>query len=233
MIEDRALKILKKNPLSIPSIIFSKIICVFRSYYFTRMIDDGGGRIVITKPFLKFKLKKHKDAYISIKGDFRVIPHVGGNTNSFISMGKNSKLIIGGDFIIGQGVRISIGSNAELSFGGKEKESDSGITSDTLIMVSKKVQIGKDFICAWNNFISDSDWHSIEGQNHQKDVTIGDHVWVANSVNILKGTTIGNNCIIASNSKIINNNYHNDTLVAGIPGKVIKRGVNWSRDLKS
>ncbi len=233
MIIKRLIRILRERPLSITSIIFYKIICELRSYYYTRMIDGGGGRIIITKPFLKFTLLKHKSAHLFLKGNFRVIPYLGGNANSMISMGKDSKLIIGGDFVIGHGVRIMIGDNAELTFGGKEKESDSGITSDTLIMVSKKIQIGKDFICAWNNFITDSDWHSIEGQKHQKDVIIGNHVWVSNTVNILKGTTIGNNCIIASNSKIINNNYLNDSLIAGIPAKVIKEGINWSRDMKN
>ena len=146
-------------------------------------------------------------------------------------MGKDSKLIVNGDFVIGHGVRIMLSNNAELSFGGKEVESDSGITSDTLIMVSKKIQIGKDFICAWNNFISDSDWHSIEGKSHQKDVIIGNHVWIANSCNILKGSSIGNNCIIASNTKITNKYFPNDTLIAGVPSKAIKQGIKWSRDI--
>tara|TARA_R110002033_G_scaffold84025_1_gene134768 strand:- start:393 stop:770 length:378 start_codon:yes stop_codon:yes gene_type:complete len=124
-----------------------------------------------------------------------------------------------------------LNKNSTLTFGGKNKESGSGITSDTLIMVNRKISIGEDFICAWNNFISDSDWHSINGQSHQKDIKIGNHVWIANNCNILKGTVLGDNTIIASNTKITNKIFPKDSLIAGIPPKIIKQGINWSRDI--
>lgn len=46
-------------------------------------------------------------------------------------------------------------------------------------MVNQKIEIGKDFDCAWDVFISDCDWPQIEGQPFQRNVRIGDHVWVA------------------------------------------------------
>ncbi|NMH88331.1 acyltransferase [Flavivirga algicola] len=227
----RFLNIIKKIVLSLPLLVVNRLICNIRSYYYTRKIDSGGGNIIITEPFLKFSLRKRKTSQLFIKGTLRITSHIGGNSKTVISLGNNSILKINNDFSIGNGVRVMLNANSTLIIGGKNKESDSGITCDTLIMVNKKISIGEDFICAWGNFISDSDWHSIEGQNHQKDVIIGSHTWIANNCNILKGTVIGNNTIVASNTKIVNKTFPNDVLIAGIPPKIIKQEINWSRDI--
>ncbi|WP_303317678.1 hypothetical protein Q4Q34_17335 [Flavivirga abyssicola] len=226
----RLLNIIKKTTLFL-LISFNKSICNIRSYHYTRKINNGGGKIIITEPFLKFSLRKQKASNLFVKGTLRITSHIGGNSKTVISLGSNSILKVNGDFSIGDGVRVMLNANSSLTIGGKNKESDSGITCNTLIMVNKKISIGEDFICAWGNFISDSDWHSIDGQNHQKDVIIGDHIWIANNCNILKGTIIGDNTIIASNTKIVNKTFPGDSLIAGIPPKIIKQGVNWSRDI--
>lgn len=220
-----------KDPLSIPYIIFSKIICKIRSIYYTLKIDGGGGKIIITKPFINFKIIKHQTARLIIKGRLKVRPHLSGNSPIVISMGINSKLQINGDFGVGQGVKFSLAPNSTLTIGGRAKESESAITADTLVMVYKKIEIGNDFLCAWNVFISDSDWHQISGQKHHEDVTIGDHVWIANSNNILKGSSIGNNCIVASNSKLINIFFPDNVLIGGIPPKILKTNISWTRDI--
>lgn len=211
--------------------LLSNIICKIRSLYYTSKIDAGGGKIVIKDPFLKFNIYKHGSAKLYVKGNFTVSAHVGGNTPSMISLKPGSVLDIQGDFLIGHGVRISLSKNSSLIIGGRDKESGSGITADTLILVNKKIEIGKDFLCAWSVFITDSDWHTIKGQSHQANVVIGNHVWIANNNNILKGTQIGNNCIVASNSKVINKTFSDNVLIGGLPCKVLKEGVEWSRDI--
>lgn len=222
-----AFKIIFFYPYRIPSY----LICKIRSIYYSCKIDSGGGKIIISKPFINFKISKHKTSKLIIRGNFRVIPHLGRISPIFISMGINSTFKINGDFTVGQGVRFCLASNSTLTIGGKDLESDSGITADTLVMVYKKIEIGKDFLCAWDIFISDSDWHQIGGQNHQADVIIGDHVWIANSNNILKGSIIGNNCIVASNSKITNNQFPDNVLIGGIPPKILKLNIEWNRDI--
>ncbi|MDO7171370.1 acyltransferase [Mariniflexile sp. AS56] len=226
----RLFKHIARDPLTFPLRFVISLICYSRSWYYSRNIDEGGGKIIITEPFINFKIKKDKTAYLYIKENLRIIPHIGGNSNSVISMGANSKLLIKGSFTIGHGVRFMLASNSTLDIGGKDKESDSGITSDTLIMVNKHIKIGKDFLCAWNVFISDSDWHSIKGQDHQANVIIGDHTWVANNSSILKGTILGDNSIVASFTKVINKQYPGNSMIAGTPAKVVKTGVDWNRD---
>jgi len=215
-----------------PVFIIRFAICKLRSFYYTwKYIDDGNGRIVFKDPFLKVKIKKHITSKLIINGNFRISPFMEGNNPIVISMSSNSTLHIKSDFIIGQGVRFFLMPNSTLIIGGKELESDSGITSETLIMVYKKIEIGKDFLCAWDIFISDSDWHQICDQNHQADVKIGDHVWIANNNNILKGTNIGKNSIVASNSKIINKTFPDNVLIGGLPAIILKTNINWKRDI--
>jgi acetyltransferase-like isoleucine patch superfamily enzyme len=214
-----------------PFSIIRKIYCKLRSVYYSFYIDQGSGKIIISDPFLSFKIVKAEGARLIINGIFRVTPHLGGTTPIRIVLGPNSRLIIDGDFLIGHGVRFSLHYNATLYIGGKKSETSSGITAETLIMVYNKITIGKDFVCAWDVFISDSDWHLIENQDHHSDIEIGEHVWVANNCSILKGCKINSGSIIASFSKLINHEYPSRSIIAGVPAKVIKSNINWSRDL--
>nr|WP_158231480.1 hypothetical protein [Gaetbulibacter sp. 4G1] len=221
------------NPFNIFNKLFKRTVCSLRSKYYSKKINSGGGKIIITDPFIRFKIKKHKTSHLSIKGHLIITPHVGGKNLSILFMGPKSRLEIKNDFSIGQNVRFFLNENSTLTLGGKDKESGSGITSDTLIMVNKKIEIGTDFICAWNVFISDSDWHTINNTPHQSDIFIGDHVWIANSCSILKGVNINNNSIIASHSKVINKEYPKNSMLAGTPAKIVKTDITWTRDIIS
>lgn len=101
-------------------------------------------------------------------------------------------------------------------------------------MVYNSISIGSDLLCAWDVFISDSDWHLINRygttSDHHADIVIGDHVWIAPGCNILKGTNIGDGSIIA-NKSTTNKSYPTNTLIAGNPAKAIQHNINWSRDI--
>lgn len=214
-----------------PRIFLSKTICKIRSWWYTRLVD-GSGKIVVLDPFQVINIKKAPGAQLYVHGLLKIYRHMDGRAAIVINLAENARLEFNGDFCIGQGVRMYVHKNAELVFGGKDKESDSGITSDVLIMVYKSIKVGKDFLCAWNVFLSDSDWHAIDGQVHHKDIVIGNHVWVANNSSILKGVVIDDNCIVASHSKLINKSYIQNSLIAGTPGKIVKSDVNWCRDFE-
>jgi acetyltransferase-like isoleucine patch superfamily enzyme len=220
-----------KNPFKVLNFITKIILCKIKSIYYSWKIDEGGGKIIFKDPYVKFSIKKHKSSVLHIKGNLKIVDFMNGNNSILISMDHNSKFEINGDFNIGPGVKFDLYKDAVLIIGGKDKESESGITADSLVMVFRKIEIGKDFLCAWNTFITDSDWHQIEGQNHHADVSIGDHVWIANNNNILKGSKIGNNSIIASNSKIVNKSFPDDVLIGGLTPKIFKRDLKWCRDI--
>lgn len=209
-----------------------RTICLIKSYFLSKKVDEGNGKFIIKDSKIKVKIRKRDGAKLQLNGNVIISSHsCSTNKTVTIDLGKHSLLKIDGDFTIGNDVKIHLNKGAQLSFGGKLIESASGITADTFIMVNKKIEIGTDFLCAWGVFITDSDWHQIEGQAHQADVLIGNHVWIANNSSILKGTAINDNCIVASNSKLINRIYPSDSMIAGSPARVVKSDIKWSRDI--
>ena len=78
----------------------------------------------------------------------------------------------------------------------------------------------------------DTDFHKIydeilnEQINEDEKVTIGNHVWIGCRTVILKGTLIGDNCIVAANSTL-SKEFREENVILGRINKLIKRGVEW------
>ena len=59
-------------------------------------------------------------------------------------------------------------------------------------------------------------------EDHTTPVFIGDNVWIGENVVILPGSKIGNGCIIGANTLINGNEFPDNTMIGGIPGKILK-----------
>lgn len=100
---------------------------------------------------------------------------------------------------------------------------------------SESVIIGKDCLFSSSIEIRTSDGHGIvdprSGRllNRGKSVVIGDHVWVGAGVSILKGARVGANSIVGAKSVVTTRTPEEGVILAGIPAKVVKRGVSWVR----
>ena len=96
------------------------------------------------------------------------------------------------------------------------------------------ITIGDDCMFARNITIRASDGHSIVNYNTKeilnkgKDVHIGNHVWLAGNILVLKGVTIGDNCAIGHGS-IVTKNCEANSVYAGNPAKQVKKNVTWLR----
>lgn len=79
-----------------------------------------------------------------------------------------------------------------------------------------------------------SDGHDIlyngDRINPARDITIGEHVWLADNVTILKGVDIGSGSIIGINSTVTKSIDHS-CIAAGNPAKKIKNNINWNTSL--
>lgn len=166
---------------------------------------------------------------VTLIGTLQVNSWGGSNITSSISCSNESTLIIFGDFEIGPNVHIQLAQGAKLTLGGKKNSSASGITCDSRIMVEDTLNIGCDCIIAWDVFISDSDWHDMSGIVRCSPVSIGDHVWISHGVSVLRGSVIPSGCIIGARSLVANVFDTEKALIAGVPAKVIRNGVEWSR----
>ena len=226
-LENLFIKILNRITL-----LLNKLLSNIKSIYYSNYVNTKTNLLPIKFLYpLKLNINKGINSKLIINNKLFINSYMGGKEEIYIRLGKNSKLIIDGEFSIGNGTQIYVEDNATLSIGGKENESLSGITEKTRIMVNKNIHIGKDVLISWDVFITDCDWHSIDGQNYQSDVYIGDHTWIASGVKILKGSNISNNTIIATNSILSNRTYDANSIVAGYPAKIVKHNISWSRDL--
>ena len=191
-----------------------------------------GARIVVEDARLPVTIEVGAGASFELCGRLTFAAWLGSRQPIFIKIGDGGSLIVGGDFNLGPGCRIIVEPGAELHIGGRKHESASGITERTLIMVRRRLSIGTDLLCAWGVFITDSDWHETTGATSTMDTVIGDHVWLAPNCSILKGSKIGNGCIVATSTVTHKASYPERCLLGGVPARVLAKGRQWSRDLK-
>ena len=179
-------------------------------------------------PGQKFSIKRGKFARVRLSGNLIISSWGGSSLQSSLEIGNDGRLNVLGDFEIGPNVHMIVGENAELNLGGRQLSSASGITCNSRIMVEKQVSIGSDSIIAWDVFISDSDWHQIAGAQRSSPVNIGDKVWIAHGVSVLKGATIPSGCIVAAKSLVAKRFSTEKALLAGVPARLVRSPVEWA-----
>jgi len=169
-----------------------------------------------------------------------------GNNNT-ITFGEGSVAKHTRFSIHGTGCQIEIGANCYL---GENtclhiEDSDSYITigskttvGEALLAVTEprsKIEIGSECMIAHNIEIRTGDSHSIldletdKRINYAKDIWIGNHVWVGAYAKILKGVCIQKDSIIGLGA-IVTKNIPANSIAAGNPAKVIKKGITWCRE---
>jgi acetyltransferase-like isoleucine patch superfamily enzyme len=99
----------------------------------------------------------------------------------------------------------------------------------------RKIIIGDD--CMFSNSIEfrTGDSHSIidnetkQRINFAQDIVVRNHVWIGAHSIILKGVKIGDNSVVGINS-IVTKVFPNNSIITGIPAKIIKDNVDWIRE---
>ena len=99
-----------------------------------------------------------------------------------------------------------------------------------------KITMGENCLLSRMINIDTSDFHSIIDLNTNtrinppKDVFIGDKVWIGYNVSINKGTVLGNNSMVAIKSVVVGKEFPDNVVIGGIPAKIIKENITWSRE---
>lgn len=103
------------------------------------------------------------------------------------------------------------------------------INNNTSIIADfETIHIKKNTLIGCNCTIVDSDFHALNplernsGKQKTGSVTIGENVFIGNNVTILKGVTIGANSVVG-NGAIVTKDVFKNSVVAGVPAKVIKK----------
>jgi acetyltransferase-like isoleucine patch superfamily enzyme len=95
------------------------------------------------------------------------------------------------------------------------------------IHAKKSISIGKNCVVASGVNILDSNGHELcsinraIGRDEPVSISIGENVWLGLNVVILKGTIIGNNCVVGANS-VVKGDFPDNSLVMGNPAKIVK-----------
>lgn len=124
-----------------------------------------------------------------------------------IFVAPQAKLVIGKNFHFGWNLRIACFEN---------------------------INIGDNALFSWNIQLMDSDMHYSIIDNkilkNSKPIFIGNSVWLANGISIMKGSKIPDNSCVASQS-LVNKDFSNFStiLLAGIPAKVITESFKMIR----
>lgn len=156
------------------------------------------------------------------------ITYFPGHSKSALYLAKDAKLKVQGDIAFGNGCVLKIGPNASCIIG-----KDSIFSQNSIIFVKEALQIGNECMVGWNTQIMDFDGHPIGYDNQPpqlkvEPVTIGNHVWIGANVKINKGVTIGDGAMIGSHS-VVTHNVPPNSMVAGVPARVIKEKIEWQR----
>lgn len=95
---------------------------------------------------------------------------------------------------------------------------------------SSTICIGSDCLFGRDCEIRASDGHYIYHNglriNESKSVEIGDHVWFANDVLVLKGVKIDHDSVIGARS-LVTKNIENNCVAVGNPAKIVRRDITW------
>lgn len=127
--------------------------------------------------------------------------------------------------------KIGMGSRLIIS-GALELGENFLISGDGTIICNRLIVIGNNSQMAWGSVIMDTDHHRIYDENgmcinEDKEIVIGDNVWIGAQSFILKGSRINEGCIIGANTTIAKSYDEKKAVIVGNPPRVVRRNVSW------
>lgn len=194
---------------------------LLRTFWWCLATQRGRLALII---YPRVHLARSQDAVITIAGRLRLGAAwpMGRFFESELLLHERARLHVEGQFRVFTGFRINVNAGAELRLG-------SGyLNNNVTIDCFERICIGDDVAIAKGVVIRDCDNHSIAGGAADRaPVTIGNHVWIGTNAIILKGVTIGDGAIVAAGA-VVTRDVAPNSIVAGVPARVIREGVRWT-----
>ena len=157
-----------------------------------------------------------KRSHIVVNGDNNVI-NIQSNTKTKIkslrirAVGSNNTINIGKNISMSDGVDIDFANTNNLFL---------HIGDDCLFGQSVKFMLG--------------DHHKIFSLNDRKEINIpqkgiyiGDNVWLARKVTIMKDSKVSNNSVVGYGSLVTKKFEKENVIIAGVPAKIVKENIYW------
>lgn len=102
--------------------------------------------------------------------------------------------------------------------------------SNTEIHVGADCMLGRDVCLQTTDFHSVVDATTGERINYPESVTVSNHVWLGYGVTLGKGVVVSDNSVVGEHAFVNKKFTHPNLCLAGIPAKIIKESINWSRE---
>ena len=148
------------------------------------------------------------------------------NRYSYFAVAKDAQVVFKGK------AGISAGNSIRVDKGTLEIGQRFSTNKNCFIACSKGVTIGDDVTLGWNVNIRDNDGHTIiDGATGQPSesapVSIGSHVWLCAYTDVLKGSVVPDDCVVAYRSLVTKAFETKNAIIGGAPAKVLKENIRW------
>lgn len=152
---------------------------------------------------------------------------------SKIIVGKKCTVKIGPNSTIKESLTILTKNRNNITIG-----KNFNVRSAELICRSEpniQISIGDDFLGSSQIIFRASDAHTVYSLDSKKPINeprkgifVGNHVWMGQRVTVLKDATIPDNCVISFGALVTAKEFSENSIIAGVPARVIKTNINWS-----
>ncbi len=139
-----------------------------------------------------------------------------------LEIGRSATLALGRWSWVGQGTKIRV-HEGRVSIGAK-----SVLGQECTISAYQRVEIGRECIVADRVMLIDFDHGVVEVERpirlqgiYKRDVRVGHNAWIGYGACILRGVSIGDNCIVGT-SAVVTASLPDNAVAAGIPARVIR-----------
>lgn len=193
-----------------------------KTFYFISKVVERSLSIAYTAILRMWSsnVKIGRGSIVYYKASIVCLSHLGG-----VKIGKNCKIgcspmryHVGMPFytrllVDGKDSTITIGDNCRIN--------------GASIHAGSSIEIGNNCVMASGVSIIDSNGHEVYskdrtvGSDKPQPISIGDNVWIGLNAVILKGTVIGDNCVVSVGS-VVKGTFLRNSLIAGNPAVVVK-----------
>lgn len=148
------------------------------------------------------------------------------NRYSFLSVARGARIIFDGK------AGISSGNSIRVDAGTLRIGENFSSNKNCFLACSKGISIGKDVTLGWNVNIRDNDGHTLIDKSSNTvseslPVEIGGHVWICSYSDLLKGTVIPPDSVVAYRSLVTHSFEGSNLLIGGVPAKILKENIDW------
>ncbi|WP_461451695.1 acyltransferase [Mucilaginibacter sp.] len=161
-----------------------------------------------------YRIKAGKNLILEDYVNINALSSDGINLGDNVTLARGCNLICTG-VIAHKGIGISIGNNTGIN-AGAYIAGQGGVEIGNNVIIGPRVKIFSE-----NHLFNDIDVNIKDQSVCRSKVTIASNCWIGGGVTILAGVNIGEGCVIAAGC-VVTKTIEPYSVVAGIPGKVIK-----------